>query len=370
MNSTVHQPSLSGQIVLLLPGFARDMEDDTCIPILQDFIAGLREAHPELELNLLAFQYPNTASLYHWNGIKVNCLGGQNRGGIHRVNTWRKALVTLYRLHRMNPVHLIHSFWLSECALIGQLFSRWQRIPHLCSVMGQDALPQNPYLGWFKRVTPHLSCGSARAAQQIQALLPVQAAKIPMGIFPKHLPASHETERDIDILGVGSLAKVKNFSRFIDIIHSLIPHFPNLRVVIAGNGTLRGPLEEQIRLLQLQKNVMLVGHQSRSAVAELMMRSRILLHTAHYEGQCLVLWEALFWGVRVVSTPVGVAQDGPNMAVADKNEDLIAALKTFLPNNNFTQTNQPITTDDTTPAMSKLYLKLAPTLNQPKASDA
>ncbi|MCB0275775.1 MAG: glycosyltransferase [Calditrichaeota bacterium] len=355
-------PSLNGHLGVLIPGFAENEQDSTCIPILQDYLAALRHYHPGLRISLVAFQYPFSKGHYFWKGISVHSLGGQNRAGLRRWRTWREARRTLLDIHRRDPLDLLHSFWLSECALVGQKISAQSGIPHLCSVLGQDALPQNRYLGRFG---PDLTitCGSQRSADQLKQSADLPAKVIPMGIFPPHLPApAPVSPKKIDILGVGSLVAVKNYGRFISLFARLREQVPGLRGLIAGEGVERQILADQIARLGLQENLTLAGGQSRQQIGELMQQSRILLHTARYEGQCLALWEALYYGLEVVTTPVGIAENRPQMFCASGDGDLLARLRDLLGKAH--QGEPHIVTDirETLEKMCGLYEKLAPRL--------
>ena len=44
--------------VILTPGFAKDEADSTCIPTQQNFVRALKELYPQLNIIILAFDYP------------------------------------------------------------------------------------------------------------------------------------------------------------------------------------------------------------------------------------------------------------------------------------------------------------------------
>ena len=83
---------ISGQLIVLSPGFPQDEQDSTCIPWLQQFLLSLRRVSPSLEVVVIAFQYPFHSREYTWHGIRVFALGGANRKTWRRLITWAKAL--------------------------------------------------------------------------------------------------------------------------------------------------------------------------------------------------------------------------------------------------------------------------------------
>jgi len=60
---------------MLTPGFAENETDTTCIPALQIYADALRK-HSGYEVSIVALHYPKKSSVYHWNDIPVQALGG------------------------------------------------------------------------------------------------------------------------------------------------------------------------------------------------------------------------------------------------------------------------------------------------------
>jgi hypothetical protein len=64
-------------LVILAPGFAKNEDDTTCIPMQQVFVRALQQARPELKIVVIAFEYPFNRSTYTWNGIQVVAFSGK-----------------------------------------------------------------------------------------------------------------------------------------------------------------------------------------------------------------------------------------------------------------------------------------------------
>ena len=104
----------------------------------------------------------------------------------------------------------------------------------------------------------------------------------------------------------GRLSPEKNHLRLIrsfDVVHNKLP---NTRLVIAGDGPLRAALQSEIDSRGLSNAVKLVGHTKNPY--SLMGLSDAFVLSSDYEGQPMVLLEALVLGVPVITTSFGSVQ--------------------------------------------------------------
>lgn len=109
------------------------------------------------------------------------------------------------------------------------------------------------------------------------------------------------------ILAVGRFTWQKGFDALLDAFHGVSAQVPNLRLVILGDGELRGELERRIVALGLEGRVEMPGFQP---PYHLMARARLLVMSSRFEGLPTVLIEALYCGARIVATdcPSGPAE--------------------------------------------------------------
>ena len=144
--------------MFLTPGFAENETDTTSIPALQDYLKLLRKNVPELKLTILTFQFPFTNKNYNWHGIEIIPLNGQNNK-YRKVFIWFNAWLILRKINRASPINFIHSFWIGECSLIGQIFANHIKIKHIVTAMGQDIFSNKyaSYLNPFKSYIVTLS---------------------------------------------------------------------------------------------------------------------------------------------------------------------------------------------------------------------
>jgi len=288
-------------LILVTPGFPKDEDDSTCIPERQIFVRVLKETYPQLNIVVVAFQYPLQPREYNWNGVKVIALGGKNKGGLNRRMTWIGAWQKLKKLNKENRVIGLISFWLDECAFIADKFSKKNQIKHYSWLLGQDARAGNPYV---KRMAPK--------ADELIALSDYLATefKTNYDIAPKHIiPGAVDTamfkqepqQRDIDVLGVGSLIPLKQYHLFIETIAFLKDHQPNIKAIICGKGPELKKLKELAKARKLEQHVIFKGELTHTEILTYMQRSKALLHPSSYEGFSTVLSEALYAGAHVVS---------------------------------------------------------------------
>ncbi|MGD1847153.1 MAG: glycosyltransferase [Salibacteraceae bacterium] len=300
------------------PGFARDVDDGYCMPYFQNLLTALHRKHPKLRVSVIALQYPYHDQPYQWKHVDVYPCGGNNTGFPSRLRTWWKAERYFRQLHKKQPVDLIHSFWLSECAMLGNRWAKKNRIPHLVNLMGQDVLPTNRYLKWVDRQYPRLVAVSEFQAEMFQKTTGERvSATIPHGNDLPQEDHAYQQERDIDILGVGSLIPLKQYDWLVGAVAEVVKTHPKLKVVILGEGPEEEPLRAQARSLGIEKTLTVKGWVPRSEVLNYLGRSRILAHPSRYEAYGFVFAEALWQGATVVSQKVGTARALPKWHLVD-----------------------------------------------------
>jgi glycosyltransferase involved in cell wall biosynthesis len=296
-------------LVVLTPGFTADEHDSTAIPSLQLFLGNLRLLHPEISIRIVTFHYPFLQDRYLWKGISVYAAGGAGKR-ISKIPLWIRILVELFRLRKAGGIDIIHTFWYSETALIGLLFGRLTGTPVVATAMGQEFAGRNTYFFFLRMFHPQLTAISEYQAGIMRKVLRTGSLRvIPFGVDSAFYGGA-APERTLDIVGVGSLNETKNYPLFIETVGSLVKTFPDLRCAIIGEGKERTRIETLIARYGLRDRIRLLGEVSYGEVIRTLRRSRILLHTSLYEGQGLVISEALAAGAYVVSCPVGTAWNG------------------------------------------------------------
>ena len=118
-------------------------------------------------------------------------------------------------------------------------------------------------------------------------------------------PADLEASGRPVVLGVGRLAPQKGFETLIGAARAWSDREPRPLVVIAGEGPLAGELSGQAQRLSV--DVRFLG--SRSDVTALLAAADVFVLPSRWEGQPLILQEALRAGRPIVATDVGGVRD-------------------------------------------------------------
>jgi glycosyltransferase involved in cell wall biosynthesis len=125
------------------------------------------------------------------------------------------------------------------------------------------------------------------------------------------------------IVGIGSLLPVKRWDRLLESVLVLKQSGFDCLVQIAGDGPLRGSLEQQVQELGLTGYVEFLGHVA--DVPGLLSKATLLVHPSDTEGCPNVVIEAMACGRAVVATDVGdvphLVDDGKTGYVVSHGHD-------------------------------------------------
>lgn len=317
-------------LVILSPGFPAIEADTTCLPAQQQFVQNVRELFPDLTIIVLAFHYPYINATYTWKNVNVVSFNGRNKGKLQRLILWSKVWQKLVAIKRTHRIIGLFSFWCTECALIGKHFAKRNKLKHLTWILGQDAKVDNKYVKFIKPRSNELVAMSDFLADTFEVNHGVRPQYvIPNGVDPRWYP-TQTVERNIDVLGVGSLIKLKQYDLFIELIALAKEKFPNIRAIICGKGPEEQALREQIHQLKLPQNVSLAGELQQPEVLRLMQQSKIFLHTSYYEGFSTVCLEALYAGAHVISFCNPVTAPIPHWHIVSNEEEMLEKLLELL----------------------------------------
>jgi glycosyltransferase involved in cell wall biosynthesis len=343
-------------LVILSPGFAKDEEDSTCLPMQQSFVLTVKKIFPQLNIMILAFQYPYHNNAYKWHDITVIPFNGRNKGGLSKFFLLRRITSFLESLHQKNTIDGILSFWYTECGLLGKRFADKHSIRHCCWLWGRDAAKENKFPRRLKPGSNELVAFSDFLQDEFEKNHGVR----PMHVVPpgidNNLFSASQPARDIDILGTGSLIPLKRYDIFITVIAEIRKHVPGIKATLIGNGPEKENLEILIRSLGLEKNITLISELPYPGVLNHMQRTKVFLHTSSYEGFGAVCLEALEGGAHVISFTKPMNADIPHWQIAANKEDMVQKTLEILKNpatEYFPVT--PFTMDDSVKKMMKLF---------------
>jgi len=343
-------------LLILSPGFPKDEMDSTCLPAQQALVRSLNKNFPNLRIIILALEYPFTELSYHWNRNLVIPFNGWKKGRIHKLRIWVKVWKRLIRLKNENHIIGILSLWVSESAMIGKYFAKYNHIKQYSWILGQDAKPGNRFMRWMKPRSDELIAMShflAKEFNQNYSVLPKYI--IPNGIDTSAFDGS-QYERDIDVLGVGSLIPLKQYDVFIEIIHELKRRLLPVHAIICGKGKEKESLQSMIQNLKLEDNILLLGEKPHPEILQLMQRAKVFLHTSSYEGFSTVCLEALYSGAHVISFCNPMMEWVRHWHIVSGKEEMLELLEEILEDKNLDHRPiLPYNIDDISISLMKLF---------------
>ena len=147
-------------------------------------------------------------------------------------------------------------------------------------------------------------------------------------------------ESDYIIGSIGRLAVQKNYKFLVNLWPEIKKTKPEAKLIIIGEGSERGGLEDLIKSLNLVGDILLPGETARAS--SLLKGFDLFVLPSIYEGLSISLIEVVFAGIKVLASDVG----GNSEVVGEGNcfqltqDSFLAVLKNIKniegKNNNFT----------------------------------
>jgi glycosyltransferase involved in cell wall biosynthesis len=235
-------------------------------------------------------------------------------------------------------------------------YAAWKRLRHFTWLLGQDAREGNRFVSMIRPRDHELIAMSNFLAAEFHRNYGIT----PQHIIPNGIDASLygtvSADRDIDVLGVGSLIPLKQYDLFVSVVQELSVHLGPLRSVICGKGPEQETLARMIGSLGMERQVTLAGEKPHREAIAYMQRAKILLHTSNYEGFSTVCLEALYAGARVISFTDPVGSPVSNWYVVKTKAEMVArALSLLRDTHTPYESVQLHTMDDSARQMMALY---------------
>lgn len=163
-----------------------------------------------------------------------------------------------------------------------------------------------------------------------------KAVIMPNSLKPDFIKERFEGARRNEIVTVGAVDQNKNHALLIDAFAQIAPDYPDMKVILYGDGCMRPILEEKVKKLKLSEKIKFAGKQT--AIYDKIDKARIFVLTSNAEGMPNALIEAMALGLAVISTdcpcggPRTLIQDGENglLVPVGDTKALAAALKRIL----------------------------------------
>lgn len=271
-----------------------------------------------------------------------------------------RNLTDLLSLCRQHSVDVVHCH-LSDAEFIGILAGWLYRADRVISTVHYPALLPERKPGDLRN---HLRIGATRilyrmadtvvavsddVADQLKGVFRLSPSKIRVIINGINVDAIHETipkpER-LSSLGastgqrivtaIGRLMPPKGHRYLVEAVPHLIRRHDNVKVLLAGDGDLREPLEKQSQNLGVQKVVSFLG--SRNDVWDILALTEVFVLPSTSEGTSMALLEAMAAGKPIVATDIPgnravLKNEYNSLLVPPENPEKLAEAISFLLNN-------------------------------------
>jgi CDP-glycerol glycerophosphotransferase len=139
-------------------------------------------------------------------------------------------------------------------------------------------------------------------------------------------------EATTTFVSVGRLSPEKNQARLLRAFAEVHASSPGVRLLLVGDGPLYDELERLIHTLGLSDVAFLAGHQSNPAA--ILARADCFVLSSDYEGQPMVILEALVLDLPVVTVSFGSVRDalpeGSGLIVPRTDDGLAGGLRAYL----------------------------------------
>jgi colanic acid/amylovoran biosynthesis glycosyltransferase len=123
------------------------------------------------------------------------------------------------------------------------------------------------------------------------------------GLDAKFLAVEPTPVPDVQrLVCVGRLSEQKGQLVLLEAADIVRKRFPQLEIILAGDGPMRGVIDSRIATLKLQTNVRITGWVTNEQVRDLICTSRAMVLPSFAEGLPVVLMESLALGRPVITT--------------------------------------------------------------------
>lgn len=190
-------------------------------------------------------------------------------------------------------------------------------------------LKHNPRWGRWLLRAPMCLISNSHVARDTAISLGIPAPRIDvlpnvidLEAFDENMPRGDDGDQQT-LIAVGRLVAAKCFDRLLSALPLVLGQYPELRVLLVGDGPERGRLERLTHTLNLAANtVSFLGR--RDDVPRLLAQSDIFCLTSQHEGFPNVVLEAMAARLPVVATPAGdvphVVREGETGFVVPHND--------------------------------------------------
>ncbi len=230
------------------------------------------------------------------------------------INSWMK----------LGAMDVIHVQWPIPNGLGALIMKYFYRIPYLNTIYGEEIYLSKRYHTMFiikllvrnSSKTIMISSGTLKASLK-EGLKKDKLEIIPFGVDTNIFKPYKvlKNEQIIQILSIGYLIERKGFEYLIKSIKEVLKIHHNINLKIVGTGPLENQIKNQIKELELEGNIEILGNVSDEKLLDLYNSSDIFVlpsivdSQGNTEGLGVVLLEAMACKLPVIASNIGGIPD-------------------------------------------------------------
>jgi glycosyltransferase involved in cell wall biosynthesis len=294
----------------------------------------------------------------YWEGARSESVQDAERrmdeAGVRYLGLGRRSGTDLYRwlslrgILRRERVDVLHAHMFGS-NVGGTVIGRLARVPvivaheHTWSFEGRPLrrFVDREVIGRGSTVFVAVSRDDQRKMIEIEGVNPEKILHVPNGIAAPPPPSGADVRSELGIppgvplIGtVSVLRPQKALDVFVRASAELLREDPDLRVLLAGDGPLKGELTELVHSLGVQDRLLMPGY--RSDASDVIAALDVAISSSAFEGSPLAVMEYMESARPIVATRVGgvpdLIEDGVHGLLVDPGDDtaLAAAIRRML----------------------------------------
>jgi glycosyltransferase involved in cell wall biosynthesis len=294
----------------------------------------------------------------YWEGARSESVQDAERrmdeAGVRYLGLGRRSGTDLYRwlslrgILRRERVDVLHAHMFGS-NVGGTVIGRLARVPvivaheHTWSFEGRPLrrFVDREVIGRGSTVFVAVSRDDQRKMIEIEGVNPEKILHVPNGIAAPPPPSGADVRSELGIppgvplIGtVSVLRPQKALDVFVRATAELLREDPDLRVLLAGDGPLKGELTELVHSLGVQDRLLMPGY--RSDASDVIAALDVAISSSAFEGSPLAVMEYMESARPIVATRVGgvpdLIEDGVHGLLVDPGDDtaLAAAIRRML----------------------------------------
>lgn len=283
----------------------RRLADEFDVIVLAPHASGaaFREKIGGLHIRRFPYFFPRWEMLAYEGGIVANLRKHRWNYLVAPLFLSAEFLLTLYLIKKYR-VDAIHAHWIIPQGSLAAIASKctWPRPPIACTMHGSDLFSLQGRLfssvkRWTARSVDHFTVVSQAMHEPAAALGGKGAISIiPMGVDlqMRFTPPPPTAERNShELLCVGRLVTGKGIRYIIEALPRVLEKYPQIRLVIVGDGPERNNLMTLAANLELESCIEFTGALNHAKLADRYRQATLLVSASLQEGFGLVFAEAM-----------------------------------------------------------------------------